>query len=407
MSEYDLTELIDDVVRPGAAVVIMSARPDGLARAAAAAAGPEGTVSVAAWGAAEAGRLIEALRGADGAPLAVFRAAPGDLAADVVALERRLSEAPPASLGEMDAILAERDRQAATAPILAANTADVVVADRALGLVPAARRESALCDIYRVLRRAGTCILVDVVADDPLPDRLADDPAMPATFSEFGLLCAMEAAKFHGAVIEDFPLAPEATVEGIECRQVVMLAHKGKEGVCRDGLQAVVYRGPWKVVEDDDGHVIRRGERFAVCQKTFANYQREPYAGMFAYIEPAVPVPPPEAPLWDPSRPSRRDPLETKAGARRAGGRPLAPVQPGQAFVARAVWLSAEGDVTRRARVTHRYKGYFESRQEALEMARKVFTDASQHEAESLPVAEAEELLARAGRRASCPLPPA
>ena len=31
----------------------------------------------------------------------------------------------------------------------------------------------------------------------------------------------------------------------------------------------LIYRGPFREVVDDDGHVLRRGVRTAVCEKTF------------------------------------------------------------------------------------------------------------------------------------------
>jgi hypothetical protein len=40
------------------------------------------------------------------------------------------------------------------------------------------------------------------------------------------------------------------------------------EGAASD--QAVVYAGPWKRVEDDDGHSFERGVRSAVCAARYA-----------------------------------------------------------------------------------------------------------------------------------------
>ena len=54
-------------------------------------------------------------------------------------------------------------------------------------------------------------------------------------------------------------------------------AFKGKDGPCLDHNQAVIYQGPWKQVMDDDGHILRRGTRMAVCEKTFQIYGRAPY----------------------------------------------------------------------------------------------------------------------------------
>ena len=41
---------------------------------------------------------------------------------------------------------------------------------------------------------------------------------------------------------------------------------------------------------DDDGHRLRRGDRVAVCDKTFQLYQKAPYTEHFEFIEPRVPV---------------------------------------------------------------------------------------------------------------------
>ncbi len=40
----------------------------------------------------------------------------------------------------------------------------------------------------------------------------------------------------------------------------------------------MIYRGPWKRVEDDDGHVLVRGERLMVCDRTLETLTSEPYA---------------------------------------------------------------------------------------------------------------------------------
>jgi hypothetical protein len=69
-----------------------------------------------------------------------------------------------------------------------------------------------------------------------------------------------------------------------------MRAFKGKEGPCYETNKAVVYRGPWRRVVDDDGHVFHRGARAAVCEKTFQLMTREPYATEFDVVLPRVPV---------------------------------------------------------------------------------------------------------------------
>ncbi|MHB9008360.1 MAG: methyltransferase domain-containing protein, partial [Limisphaerales bacterium] len=80
------------------------------------------------------------------------------------------------------------------------------------------------------------------------------------------------------------------TVQGIEFRSVTVEAFKGKQGDCWELNQTVIYRGPFREVLDDDGHRLRRGERVAVCDKTFNLYRKAPYAEHFEFVEPRVPV---------------------------------------------------------------------------------------------------------------------
>ncbi len=59
-----------------------------------------------------------------------------------------------------------------------------------------------------------------------------------------------------------------------------------EEGECWDHNEAVIYRGPFREVRDDDGHVFRRGQRVAVCRKTFEILTREPYEAHFEAVTP-------------------------------------------------------------------------------------------------------------------------
>jgi hypothetical protein len=93
---------------------------------------------------------------------------------------------------------------------------------------------------------------------------------------------------------------------------VTVLAYKGKQGLCLERNQAVVYRGPWRKVIDDDGHVLERGKRMAVCDKTFQIYNRAPYADEVLGVEPLESVPVEEAQAFDCKRSVVRHPRETK-----------------------------------------------------------------------------------------------
>jgi len=66
-------------------------------------------------------------------------------------------------------------------------------------------------------------------------------------------------------------------------------------------------------VEDDDGHVLVRGQRMAVCEKTFGIFRKKPYADAIIPIPALVEVK--SGKPFDCSRQAVRAPKETKSGA--------------------------------------------------------------------------------------------
>ena len=89
-------------------------------------------------------------------------------------------------------------------------------------------------------------------------------------------------------------------------------AFKGDDGPCLEGMQAVIYRGPFKKVIDDDGHPMQRGKRYALCMKTYEMYRRAPYADFFEFIEPRQSPQTAGAETFDCTQTRLRNPQETK-----------------------------------------------------------------------------------------------
>ncbi|MEZ4278790.1 MAG: hypothetical protein R3F21_04120 [Myxococcota bacterium] len=167
------------------------------------------------------------------------------------------------------------------------------------------------------------------MSDEEVPLALKQDPELwsgcvSGAFQELDLLRRFEAAGFHGIEIAEWASEPFAVVDGIEFRSVTVTAHKGKHGPCLEAGQAIVYKGPWKAVVDDDGHTFERGVRTAVCAKTYRLMTSAPYAGQTLGIEPATAIPEAEQPVFDCMRSAPRHPRETKGGeyrvTRPAGG---------------------------------------------------------------------------------------
>ena len=201
--------------------------------------------------------------------------------------------------------------------MIADESIDVIVSNCVLNLVPPEDKKALFAELYRVLKRGGCVAISDIVSDEPVPEHLAKDAdlwsaCISGAFLEEDFLKGFEDAGFYGIHIEDFQSKPYQVVGGIEFRSITLTAYKGKEEPCMERNQAVIYRGPWRQVVDDDNHVLPRGVRIAVCEKTFEIYSRAPYQDQFILVPPLEQIPPAQAAVFDCSREQRRHPGETK-----------------------------------------------------------------------------------------------
>ncbi len=204
-------------------------------------------------------------------------------------------------------------------PLVASESIDVVVSNCVLNLVETRAKRQLFEEMFRVLRHGGRAVISDIVSDEEVPERLQNDPKLwsgciSGAFTEEGFVKAFGDAGFYGMRILKFDETPWRTVEGFEFRSMTVEAWKGKEGACLERNQAVIYRGPFAKVLDDDGHAMERGQRYAVCDKTFNLYKKEPYAAFFEFIEPLAAVPLEEAKPFECSG-RRRHPKESKGQA--------------------------------------------------------------------------------------------
>lgn len=242
-----------------------------------------------------------------------------DLKLDHDDLNAWLAENPVKSAADMEKMEAEILRLKTEMTMIPDNSVDVIVSNCVLNLVSDSKKAQLFAEMFRVLKVGGRVAVSDIVSDEDSPEALKKDARLwsgcisgALTEHDFGE--ALETAGFHGVTLDKLELEPWQIVDGIEYRSATYLAYKGKQGVCLEKNQALIYKGPWRHVQDDDGHVFRRGERSAVCEKTFKLLQEEPYADMFIPIEPAVAIT--EDILFEtPNCEVRvREPQETKQG---------------------------------------------------------------------------------------------
>jgi hypothetical protein len=150
-----------------------------------------------------------------------------------------------------------------------------------------------------VVKVGGRVAISDIVSDEAVPETLKNDPELwsgciSGAFREDHFLQAFAEAGFHGVTMVKRDAKPWQTVSGIEFRSVTVIAYKGKQGPCLEGNHAIIYPGPWSEVRDDDGHTFKRGERTAVCIKTYGVLTRAPYKEQVVGLPPHRAIPPGE-----------------------------------------------------------------------------------------------------------------
>ena len=241
-----------------------------------------------------------------------------DLSLDLDRVQSWLAAHPIASLDDLSAFEAESTRLRQQ-PLIADHSVDVVISNCVLNLVRPQDKQQLFEEIYRVLKRGGRAVISDIVCDEDPSDRILNDPdlwsgCIAGAFREDAFLEMFQQAGFYGVEILVRQAEPWQVIDGIEFRSMTVRAFKGKDGPCWERHQAVVYKGPWKSVQDDDGHTLYRGQRMAVCDKTFQIYtdRNGPYHAEMIPILPHSDVPLEAAAAFDCQRSDLRHPHETK-----------------------------------------------------------------------------------------------
>ena len=240
-----------------------------------------------------------------------------DLALDLELLDRELKSGPITDAGSFLAADELAGELRVKRPLVGSDSIDVVVSSCVLNLVEPKSKRQLFDEMFRVLKKGGRAVICDIVSDEEVPQEMQNDPdlwsgCISGALTEDSFLAAFENAGFYGIQILKRAVQPWRTVQGIEFRSVTIEAFNGKQGECFERNQAVIYRGPFKEVLDDDNHRLERGRRYAVCDKTYNLYKKAPYREFFEFVDPLVDLPLADAKPFDCSRTALRHPKETK-----------------------------------------------------------------------------------------------
>jgi SAM-dependent methyltransferase len=245
-----------------------------------------------------------------------------DLASDLDALDDYLRAHAVHDQTSLAALQAWQERQRRERPLIADDSVDLVISNCVLNLVAEADKRELVREIHRVVKPGGRVAISDIVSDEPIPERLKKDPELwsgciSGAFQEQEFLRAFEEAGFLAVAYDKWDAKPWRVVDGIEFRSVTLTAVKRSGEPCMDVGQAVIYRGPYQSITDDEGHAYPRGVRIAVCERSYRLLTQGPYKDDFIGIAPAVP----RAPVaWCAPPGTPRPAAETKGATHSGGG---------------------------------------------------------------------------------------
>lgn len=239
-----------------------------------------------------------------------------DLALDLAATETYMQSHPVRGVAELEALHHWQQQQRRERPLIANNSVDLVISNCVLNLVAEDQKRHLISEIFRVTKPGGRVAISDIVSDEAIPEHLKRDTELwsgcvSGAFQEQAFLRVFVEAGFVGVSYDKWDGKPWRVIDGIEFRSVTLTAYKNSHEPRMDIGQAVIYRGPFQSITDDEGQCYPRGERIAVCERTFNLLTRGPWKNDFIGIEPATPrTPTPWCAPADALRPAR----DTKGG---------------------------------------------------------------------------------------------
>ena len=152
--------------------------------------------------------------------------------------------------------------------------------------IDAAQRQSILAAALRVLRPGGQLLVHVLTGSAPLAKGVRPQLPGPASVVEHvpldrDLVAELENAGFVGIHYAKFGASPCFHYQRVEMRETKLMAYKPAAGGVH---RAVLYKGPFRELHDDQERVYRRGERVVVDEATYELLKAGPAAEQFLFM---------------------------------------------------------------------------------------------------------------------------
>ena len=167
---------------------------------------------------------------------------------------------------------------------------DLITSNCVINLSPDKRK--VFSEMNRVLKDHGRIVVSDIVSEREIPETLRWDKELlgeciAGALTETQFLSYLEQTGFYG--IEVLSKTYWKSVENMDFYSISVRGYKfEKTASCVFIGQRAVYKGPYKYIIDEEGHVFPRNQAVEVCTDTAEKLRGAPYTGAFTIIEPGA-----------------------------------------------------------------------------------------------------------------------
>jgi SAM-dependent methyltransferase len=152
------------------------------------------------------------------------------------------------------------------------------------------QRAFLIAEAARVLKPGGKVLTHGLMGDRPFPGAQPKLPGLAAMVARVPVQAepieAFRRAGFVGVQVVKYPDRPWFTHDGVELREVKLIAWKPGAACTAGELRQVLYKGPFARAMADGGHQFERGKRVAVPSALWDQLRLGPTAEQFLFFEP-------------------------------------------------------------------------------------------------------------------------